>query len=303
MGDITILDGGLSRELENCGVELRQPEWSALALIEKPEAVLQAHRNFIQAGAEVVTTNSYALVPFHIGAERFERDGAGLIALSGRLAREAADEANAAGDDRRRSVQVAGSIPPLFGSYRPDLFEAAKADAVLTPLIEGLLPHVDFWLIETISSLIEARTAQEALAPTGKAVWLSFTLEDATQDLPRLRSGESVAAAAKLAVELGAASLLFNCSAPEVMEAAVRVAAQTCAALDARCPIGAYANAFVEKKDDGPLVANEELTYMREELTPGRYRAFASSWVEAGAGIVGGCCGIGTAHIAALRDL
>ena len=88
---IRILDGGMSRELIRLGAELRQPEWSALALMEAPDIVRQVHQDFIDAGADVVTTNSYALVPFHIGEERFRDQGPALIALSGRLAREAAD--------------------------------------------------------------------------------------------------------------------------------------------------------------------------------------------------------------------
>ena len=73
MGDIRILDGGMSRELQRLGAELKQPEWSALALINAPDIVRQVHAEFIDAGADVVTTNSYALVPFHIGEERFRR--------------------------------------------------------------------------------------------------------------------------------------------------------------------------------------------------------------------------------------
>ncbi|TQV77863.1 homocysteine S-methyltransferase family protein [Denitrobaculum tricleocarpae] len=308
MARITLLDGGLSRELENCGAELRQPEWSALALMEKPEAVLQAHRNFLKAGAQVLTTNSYALVPFHIGAERFGRDALGLAARAGKLAREAADEAadgaaDEASADESRTVRVAGSIPPLFGSYRPDLFDAARAPDLLAPLIEGLAPYADFWLVETISSLIEARTVFAGLKPTEKPVWLSFTLEDAIRDVPRLRSGESVEESVQLAAGLGADALLFNCSAPEVMEAAVRLAADLLAGQGKGIPVGVYANAFVEKSDDDPMVANETITPVRKELTPERYRDFARSWVDAGARIIGGCCGIGPDHIAALRDL
>ncbi len=297
MSLITLLDGGLSRELENCGAELRQPEWSALALMEKPEAVLEAHRNFVRAGAEIVTSNSYALVPFHIGEERFERDAQRLAALSGTLAREAAD-ANSGG-----KVRVAGSIPPLFGSYRPDLFEAGQALSLLAPLVEGLSPHVDFWLVETISSLIEARTIHAALLPTDMPVWLAFTLEDKIHDMVRLRSGESVAEAAQLAADCGADALLFNCSAPEVMEEALRVASKILTDHKTEIPLGAYANAFVEAKDDAPLVANETITPVRKELTPELYRDFARAWVAAGATLVGGCCGIGPAHIAALKDL
>ena len=111
MKSIRILDGGMSRELVRLGAQLRQPEWSALALMQSPDIVRRAHEEFIAAGADVITTNSYALVPFYMGEERFRTDGRSLIGLAGRLAREAAEGAK----DRR--VLVAGSLPPIFGSY------------------------------------------------------------------------------------------------------------------------------------------------------------------------------------------
>ncbi len=77
-----ILDGGLGRELARRGAPFRQPEWSALALIEAPETVKEVHLDFINAGAEVITTNNYAVVPFHIGQERFETDGGVLIKVA-----------------------------------------------------------------------------------------------------------------------------------------------------------------------------------------------------------------------------
>ena len=112
----TILDGGMGRELHRMGAPFKQPEWSALALMLEPESVKRAHRRFVEAGAEIITTNSYALVPFHIGDAKFRAEGQKLADLAGRLAREAADSA-------KHKVLVAGSLPPLFGSYRPDLFD------------------------------------------------------------------------------------------------------------------------------------------------------------------------------------
>ena len=105
---VTILDGGMGRELMRIGAPFRQPEWSALALIDGPEWVVTAHGNFINAGAQVITTNSYAVVPFHLGDERFVTQGRELAHLAGALAREAV-----AG---RSDVVVAASLPPLFGS-------------------------------------------------------------------------------------------------------------------------------------------------------------------------------------------
>lgn len=73
---VTILDGGMGRELHRRGAPFRQPEWSALALMEAPEIVRETHLDFLRAGAQVITTNSYALVPFHIGQERFDAQAA-----------------------------------------------------------------------------------------------------------------------------------------------------------------------------------------------------------------------------------
>ena len=102
---MTLLDGGMGRELHRRGAPFRQPEWSALALTKAPDVVQQTHLDFIRAGARVITTNSYAVVPFHIGA-RFEREGVALAATAGRLAREAVI---ASGE----VVRVAASLPPL----------------------------------------------------------------------------------------------------------------------------------------------------------------------------------------------
>lgn len=285
---ITILDGGISRELQKLGAPFRQPEWSALALIETPDLVGAAHDLFAAAGAEVITTNSYAVVPFHIGEERFVSDGARLAALCGQLARGIADQ---------RGVKVAASLPPVLGSYRPDLFNPDEARAILAVLIAGLTPYADFWLAETLSTLAEARLIAELLADDPRPLWLSFTLDDgATAPLATLRSGESVQAAAELAQAVGAQALLFNCSKPEVMDAAVRAAR---AALEGTAiAIGVYANGFREA-DEG-VAANEVIRAIRTDLDPPRYLAWAQTWVESGATIIGGCCGIGPSHIAAL---
>ena len=94
MSQILILDGGMGRELKRIGAPFQQPEWSALALLEGPHFVEQAHDAFVNAGARVITTNSYAVVPFHIGQQRFEQHGERLAALAGELARRSADKAS-----------------------------------------------------------------------------------------------------------------------------------------------------------------------------------------------------------------
>jgi S-methylmethionine-dependent homocysteine/selenocysteine methylase len=281
------------------GAPFRQPEWSALALIEGPEYVTKVHRRYIDAGADVITTNSYAVVPFHIGAQCFERDGAALAALAGRLARAAADAVP-------RPVHVAGSLPPVCGSYRPDLFDAAVARPVLQRLVDALEPYVDVWLSETLSSEAEMVLAGEALAHTKQPWWVSYTLSDeATHSDARLRSGEPVSSAVLHAARLGATAVLFNCCQPEVIGRAL--AAAKSALQSAQPPgtgqavlLGAYANAFGPKT--AAARANSELSELRADLGPGPYLSWAREWLAHGADIVGGCCGVGPEHIALIHD-
>ena len=287
---LTILDGGTGRELARVGAPFRQPEWSALALIEAPHFVTRVHEAYIAAGADVITTTSYALVPFHIGEARFAAEGVALASLAGRLARAAADGAG-------RGVRVAGSLPPVCGSYRPDLVDLDRARPVLAVLIAALTPFVDHWQAETLSAIAEAELVASMIGP--KPLWLSFTLEDAAPGpMPTLRSGESVADAARAAQRLGAEALLFNCSQPEVMAAAVHAARDV---VGDGIRIGVYANAFAPMAADAE--ANAGLDDIRADLTPDGYARFAQSWRAEGASVIGGCCGIGPEHISALAAM
>ncbi|HEH9416750.1 TPA: homocysteine S-methyltransferase family protein [Aeromonas sobria] len=293
--ELWVLDGGMGRELARRGAPFRQPEWSALALMEAPETVREVHQAYVASGARVITTNSYALVPFHIGDERFFAEGEGLAALAGQLAREVADA-------QKGAVQVAGSLPPLFGSYRADLFNADKVSELAAPLIRALTPHVDIWLAETMSLIAEPLALKALLPEDGKPFWVSFTLEDeAPGHEPLLRSGERVADAVVALVAVGVDAILFNCCQPEVIEGALEVARARLQALGrADIRLGAYANAFPPQPKEA--TANDGLDEIRGDLGPLDYLGWAERWRAAGANLIGGCCGIGPEHIQALSS-
>ncbi len=293
--DLWVLDGGMGRELARRGAPFRQPEWSALALMEAPETVREVHQAYVASGARVITTNSYALVPFHIGDERFAEDGERLAALAGQLARDVAD-------GQAGAVQVAGSLPPLFGSYRADLFEADRVSELAMPLIRALSPHVDIWLAETMSLIAEPLALKALLPGDGKPFWVSFTLEDeAPGSEPTLRSGERVTDAVTALASAGVSAILFNCCQPEVIEGALKVANARLQALgrtDIR--LGAYANAFPPQPKEA--TANDGLDEIRADLGPQDYLGWAERWRAVGANLIGGCCGIGPEHIQALAS-
>jgi len=295
---VTILDGGMGRELERRGAPFKQPEWSALALMEAPEIVKEVHKDFIRNGAGVISTNSYALVPFHIGEDLFQNRGRALAASAGQIACEAVDETQS-------DTRIAGSIPPLFGSYRADLYQPKRFAEIATPLIEGLSPYVDLWLCETQSLLAEAisvRLLIGRLDDEKKPVWISFTLEDAevTRE-PLLRSGESVVDAVEAMSGLDVEAILFNCCQPEVIGNAIQVTRDKLASLTGlKIEIGAYANAFLPQTKSA--AANVNLDKIRTDLTPAAYLNWAQQWRQKGATLIGGCCGIGPEHIALLTE-
>ncbi|MFK8022579.1 MAG: homocysteine S-methyltransferase family protein [Ilumatobacter sp.] len=296
MTDITILDGGMGKELRRIGAPFRQPEWSALALIEDPPSVVRAHRNFIDAGAQVIITSNYAVVPFHLGDERFDTDAVRLVDIAGRCAREAADAVD-------RDVLVAGSLPPLFGSYEPDEFDPVRAAPIYRDVVGALAPHVDLWIAETLSTIAEMQTILGAIATIDSALpmWMSFAVPNRFDDgTPALRSGESLTEVADAIAERPVDAVLVNCSLPEQTGPSLHAHRSR---LDDHGPgpvrTRRYAQAFPDLSPSG-YRANNLIFERREEITPERYADVATGWVRAGATIVGGCCDMYPEHIAAL---
>jgi S-methylmethionine-dependent homocysteine/selenocysteine methylase len=304
MNDLTILDGGMGKELRRIGAPFRQPEWSALALIEAPEFVVQAHTNFIEAGAQTIITNNYAVVPYHLGDDVVAERGAALTRAAGELARQAADAA-------ARPVSVAGSLPPLFGSYEPEQFDANRAPALYSMIVASLAPFVDLWVAETLSLVAELDVIVEAVRQqgAGQPLWASFALPDHYVDHDAnnggnriaLRSGDTID---DIVTAVGRHSdvvdaVLFNCSLPEqIGPALVELTAKLAAAgIDVR--IGAYANAFPDAHDDS-YAANNVIYERRDDLTAETYADIVDGWVAGGATIIGGCCDMYPEHIAEL---
>ncbi|MDX8434924.1 homocysteine S-methyltransferase family protein [Mesorhizobium abyssinicae] len=286
MKSVILTDGGMGQELVRRSKSEPTPLWSARVLIDEPDLVRNLHVEFIQAGARVITLNTYSATP-----ERLAREGAEdlfkpLQKRGVELARQACEQA---GD-----AAVAGCLSPLFGSYAPALTISYQETLdTYRRIVAEQADGVDLFLCETMASADEARAAVTAASESGKPVWVSWTLAD--HGTPRLRSGETIAAASSALGDLPVAARLVNCCRPEAVSAAL----PELIALGG--PVGAYANGFtsIEALKHGGTV---DVLHARHDLDPQAYADQAIGWVEAGALIVGGCCEVGPAHIAALRD-
>jgi homocysteine S-methyltransferase len=284
-----LLDGGTGRELRRRGVPILDTIWSANALVVAPHTVREVHLDYIAAGADVITTNTYGIIRSELAKEGIEDRYGELNRMAGDLARQARENGG-------REIAIAGSLPPLRGSYRPDLVgPLAEILPQYQEQVELLAPYVDVFLCETMSSADEGLAAATAAAESGKPVWVSWTLDE--DHSGRLRSGESVTQAAAAIAHLPIAAYLANCCAPESIAAAM----PELAALG-RGAIGGYANAFRPVPADW-VMERDGLLPLREDLDPEEYAGHVAHWHADGARIVGGCCGTGPEHIARLRRM
>ena len=294
MTDITFLDGGLGQEINNRSAQDNaHPLWSVKVMFEEPDIVIATHKDFIRAGARVITMNNYtATIP------RMTRHGFGdQFHAAHQLAAELVNKAIRQAQtefDQEIDVNIAGCLPPIAASY--------VASAALnyddsydqdSQLIEIQAQHVDVFLAETISNITEAKAALAALKAAGQKCFIGLTLSDNLSN--SLRSGESLEAAIDQLGSEGVDGLCVNCSFPEAVDAALPLLAAS------GLRFGGYANGFtsIEGLAPGTTVDNLEA---RQDLPPAAYARHALGWAEAGATIIGGCCEISPEHIAYLHN-
>lgn len=279
---LTILDGGMGQELLRRSGATPTSLWSAAVMQDAPDLVSQVHCDFIAAGADVITLNSYSATPTRLADENCED-------MFQPLQMAAIDAAHKARDRSPGNARIAGCLPPLPGSYQPgQRLSAHAAQDEYRRIVNAQAAHVDLFICETIPSVEEARIATRAAAESGLETWTALTLDET--DGRCLRSGEPVETAAMAAIEEGAGAVLVNCSPPETIDAALDRMA------DLSVPIGAYANGF---KSITPIVETGTVNEAerRANLDPRAYCEFAQGWAAIGAQIIGGCCEIGPAHI------
>ncbi|MDX1541702.1 MAG: homocysteine S-methyltransferase family protein [Geminicoccaceae bacterium] len=282
-----LLDGGMGQEILKRTTGPEGTSWSHLVVVDQADVVRAVHDDYIQAGARVITTNSYTLTRPRLEPVGLGHRFAELNRRAGELAAEARDASG-------RAVRVAGSLPPQEGSYL--VRRALSFDdtvGLYREQAEILAPHVDLFLCETVASAEEARAAVTGAASVGKPVWVALTLED--HGSPLLRSGETVEEAARALDGLPVEAFLANCCSPESITAAMPALAKLGTA-------GGYANGFVAIPDKWTETGAGLDRLGRRDIDPETYLGHVQAWLEAGAKIVGGCCEIGPAHIARLHE-
>lgn len=276
---VVLLDGGLGTLLFTMGLDSgRAPEWWNL---EHPLRVTAAHRAYVEAGSDIVHTNSF-------GGSPLKLETVGLGGRCQQVNRAAVEAAKAACGDE---AWVAGDIGPTGKMFPPmgDATEETLAEAFREQTEALAEAGADLLSIETMYDLREAKAAVAAAVATGLPVFASMTFEPkrrGTFTLVGDRIGPSLTALG----EAGATAVGFNCSVePSAMLPMVREARET---IEGAPVIVAQPNA------GQPRVTPAGIVYDAE---PQDFAASLVAMIKAGARIVGGCCGTDPDFIRAAR--
>lgn len=275
-----LLDGATGTELRRRGVALDRCVWSGLAAMTHYDVLRDIHLDYCTAGADVLTTNTFATNRFVLAAAGRDGDFALLNERAIAAAREARDASG-------RNVAIAGSmscLPPAFDVHRyprEDAERAAYRELADTLAAGG----VDVLLLEMMQETRHAPLALEAARATGLPVWLGLSC--------RVGAGGALVGYDFPLVPFARcldALLPFAPDAVAVMHSPIAAIVPALQALRARYvgPIGAY-------PEIGDGTESEVI------VTPETLAAAANEWIAAGASIVGGCCGTTPEHVRALR--
>lgn len=284
-GQCIIMDGGTGTEMEKRGVPMEEKGWSASSTITQPATLRQIHEEYIQAGADIITTNTYSSSRHVLEACDLAEKFVEINSTAVRIAREARENV------ADRPVWIAGSISTTtFGQPQPP---PPVAQANLNDQAEILAEQgVDFFVLEMMRDIEYTMIALNAAKRTGLPVWVGFSTTinrehqvqiDYVQEQPVLLEE----AVKRLSVE--------DTPLISIMHTLVEDTAPSLAILKEHWSgyMGAYAHS-------GKFVMPH--WHFIDMISPAAYAAEATKWVAAGVQVIGGCCGIGPEHIRVLKE-
>lgn len=291
-----ILDGGMSNVLENQGCDLNHKLWSAKIIETNPQAIVNCHLTYLEAGANCITTAGYQAT-----VKGFMELGFGLTAAKQLVLKsvELAEKAKSEFLTKNKikdNIYIAASMGP-YGAYLADGSEYRGAYPISEKELESFhLEQIkilddsgaDFLAFETIPSLLEIKVLSSLLIDTVKPAWVSFSCKDELY----LNDGEKISEAAKiLANHPSVFAIGVNCTAPKYITSIIQTLKNS--APDKRVIV--YPNS-------GEVYRADSKSWQGIS-DPDLFQKMAQEWFENGTDILGGCCRIGPDHIRKIKAL
>ncbi len=277
---IIIADGAMGTQLQAAGLPAGQ--CGELWNLKQRERVLAVHSAYLEAGAEVLLTNTFGASGLALARHDAQHDAAAINTAAARIAIEAADE----------NAWVLGDIGPFGGFMEPagetsatDVFEAffEQAEALLDGTVDGII-------IETMSALDELELAVAAARAAGARLVIASLSFERTRVGLRTMTGATPEQAAELMTSLELDVLGTNCGtdlSPGDYAEIVRSYRE----------VNPVTPVLVKLNAGSPTLAGDKTVY---HASPESFAEATKQLVDAGADIIGGCCGTTPEHIRAV---
>jgi len=285
---ITLIDGGMGQELIQRSKIKPDGLWGGRVMLDNYDLVVDLHKDFIKAGAEAITINSYSITPQKL--KRHNLDDM-FIPLQKSAIKAAIEAINSCSSENK--IKILGCLPPLIMSYKTsigmDKKEALETYKIIVDLQE---PYVDVFVCETVCSIEEAKIVTEVALNTDKQVWLSFCVKE--EDGTLLRSGEHLEDALKEFDNTNIDSFLVNCAPAEAIHKSIQIMKNFSK------PYGGLPNGFetVNFLNEGNDVS---ILKKRNDFTLDNFVQDILSFIKNNASIVGGCCEVSPEYINAVK--
>jgi S-methylmethionine-dependent homocysteine/selenocysteine methylase len=290
--DTIILDGAIGAELEKKGAKMHKDLWCGTCSVESPDLVKKVHEEYISAGADIITTNTFATTPIAMKQYGFDNQIDEFNKKSVQLAKEAIKNSN-------KDIAIAGSVSTFGSLYKYGLEAMRPGFKEQLNILSN--EGVDLIILEAMSSQADiVETIVECSSQSKLPVWLSIScvIDDNTNKV-MLGYNDTVDTDTNVYEDFETSMdnfskihqgpILIAHSDIEVTGQAIKIAKEKFNGV-----LGAYPNRGHYEKPHWKFIDN---------ITPNEYLEKAKSWIKDGVNIIGGCCGIGVEEIKAISVL
>ena len=291
-GKLVILDGAMGSELEKSGAKMDKNLWCGTCSVEFPELVTKVHEDYIKAGADVITTNTYACTPISMKNYGLEKSIEEFNQKSVQVAKKAIKNS-------KKDIALAGSVSASGSFYKLGIKAMIPGFKEQIKILKE--EGVDLIILEAMSSQADIVQAMiECSYKINIPVWLSIScvIDDKTNNVmlgynDTVDSPPEVYENFEISLnrfsKLHKGPILIAHSDIDVTGKALDIAKKNLNGI-----LGVYPNTGYYEKPHWKFA---------DDITPNDYLEYAKSWLKNGAQIIGGCCGLGVEEIKAISVL
>ena len=284
-----ILDGGMGQELLARGMEPYGTIWSANAILNENyhKLLLNTHRDFVKAGAEVIVTTTFTTRRKRLKENNIENKFEYLNKKAGEIANQLKLEFP--------DLLIAGGLPPQESTYEADERNEEEITKTFNEQAKLLNPYIDFFYFDVWSSIKEFKCGIKAIEEFKKPYLIGIHISEGTS----LPSGEKISDI-KGILDDQLLGVMLSCVSPENFEKNLEEIKSLNVPFGFKLngfmttkPKNGYTSSYINNKGVNP----NEFLGQRHDFTPEKFGEFAKKFKESGATILGGCCETRPSHI------